>query len=164
MCSREESNNQERSEQVLGTSPISTNGSGSEPEIHGLSHDLAVSNCATLIETCICSDKTDSEQIDSLRTAFITYLDSFQSAFRTEINKRFFQSEQQTQNHEQDLQEPWFTDYVTLKPLMNKHEELKSPSSSSGSSLKAKAQKIGKKACVLLSSNDNHEENNINAW
>jgi len=30
--------------------------------------------------------------------------------------------------------------------------------------LKAKAQKIGKKACVLLSSNDNHEENNGHSW
>ena len=38
----------------------------------------------------------------------------------------------------------------------------KSPSSSS--SLKAKAQKIGKKACVLFSSNDNHEENNGHSW
>ena len=44
-----------------------------------------------------------------------------------------------------------------------KHDEAKNPGSSS--SLKAKAQKIGKKACVLLSSNDNnHEENNIHAW
>ena len=129
------------------------------PEIHGLSHDLAVSNCTNLVES-IC-EKTDSDQqIDSLRTAFITYLDAFQSAFRTEINRRF-QSEQTSQNPEQDLQEPWFTDYVTLKPLI-KHDETKNPGSSS--SLKAKAQKIGKKACVLLSSNDNHEDNNIPNW
>jgi len=65
MCSREVTNNQERSENaVLGTSPISPN-PGSE--IHGLSQDLAVSNCANLIES-VC-DKTDSEQIDNLRTA-----------------------------------------------------------------------------------------------
>ena len=86
------------------------------PEIHGLSHDLAVTNCTNLVES-IC-EKTDSDQqIDSLRTAFITYLDAFQSAFRTEINRRF-QSENSPQNPEQDLQEPWFTDYVTLKPLI----------------------------------------------
>ena len=98
---------------VPGSSPNSTNGSGGF-EIHGLSQDLAVSNCKNLIES-VC-DKTDSEQIDNLRTAFITYLDSFQNAFRTEISKRF-QSEQQSPNNEQDLQEPWFTDYVTLQPL-----------------------------------------------
>ena len=82
--------------------------------------------------------------------AFLAYRDTFQNVFRSEINRRF--DNVINSSNEQSDQEPWFTDYVTLKPL--NHEESKI----SGNSIVAKAQKITKKACVLLQSS--HSENN----
>ena len=117
-----------------------------QDEINQLCHNEANLNCVHLLDAL--TDKQQELTVDALRTAFVSYLDAFQSAFRSEIGKRLDNS---ITEHEQ---EPWFTDYVTLKPLV---QEDKLP----GSSLVAKAQKITKKACVLLSSNNqdqNHED------
>ena len=70
--------------------------------------------------------------------------------FRSEINKKF---DNVICEPDSTFQEPWFTDYVTLKPL--NQEEPKHP----GSSIVAKAQKITKKACVLLHSNNHNNDN-----
>ena len=82
---------------------------------------------------------------------FLAYIDTFQNMFRSEINKKF---ENVTNEPDSTFQEPWFTDYVTLKPL--NQEEPKHP----GSSIVAKAQKITKKACVLLHSNNHNNDTN----
>ena len=61
-----------------------------------------------------------------LRTAFLAYIDTFQNVFRSEINKKF----DNVISAADQEQEPWFTDYVTLKPL--NQEEPKHPGSSIG--------------------------------
>ena len=118
-----------------------------QDEINQLCHNEANLHCVHLLDSL--TDKQQELTVDALRTAFVSYLDAFQSAFRSEIGKRLDNS---ITEHEQ---EPWFTDYVTLKPLV---QEDKLPGSSR---LVAKAQKITKKACVLLSNNNqdqNHED------
>ena len=119
-----------------------------EDDINQLCHDVASLNCVQLLDSLAEKQEVD---VDALRTVFVSYLDAFQNAFRSEITKRL-----ENQDKVCIEQEPWFTDYVTLKPLV--HDQDCKP----GSSLVARAQKITKKAaCVLLSNNhsDTHDEN-----
>lgn len=143
-------------------SPAGTEDHGDN--INDLTLELATANCQTLIQT-LCEKSSSATaatasvtSIDSLRTAFITYLDAFQNAFRLEVKRRFdvvAASEA----------EPWFTDYVTLKPLRQENETLNGKQSSNQSSFKAKAQKITKKACVLLSNNgENNDDHSLSQW
>ena len=124
-----------------------------EDQINALCQNTAQDHCVKLLELIT----ENHEVIDAslLRTAFLAYIDTFQNVFRSEINKKFDNVISNSDNN-QEL-EPWFTDYVTLKPL--NQEEPKHP----GSSIVAKAQKITKKACVLLqhSHNENNATNNI---
>lgn len=59
----------------------------SEEAITNLSTELAQKNSDQLIES-VC-DNQSVTSIDSFRTAFITYLDAFQNAFRTQIQHKF---------------------------------------------------------------------------
>ena len=111
-----------------------------EDSIDELSQELAASNCLRLVE--VIASRKQVTSIDGFRTAFITYLDAFQNAFRAEVKQKFLE------NKPEQADEPWFTDYVTLKPLKAEESAEKQQSSSS---LKKKAQKITKKAVVLLS-------------
>ena len=108
-----------------------------EDEITDFIKCIASKNCDEIMERL--SEK--DELLDAYRKAFIAYIDAFQYRFKSAIDRRF-QSDQE--------QEPWSTNYVTLKPWVP--EESRS-SSSGSSSLVAKAHKITKKACVLF----NHE-------
>ena len=119
-------------------------------EISELSHRLALANCDTLLDELVGKNESN---VDSLRAAFVAYLDAFQNAFRTQIQLRF----QQNQNNDN---EPWFTDYVTLKPLLLGKKDEKTSSAEAHHSIgsfKAKAQKITKKACDLLQNSESSE-------
>ena len=123
-----------------------------EDQINELCQNAAQDHCTKLLDSI--TEQSEETEIDAsiLRTAFLAYIDTFQNVFRSEINKRF----DNVMNSNSEDQEPWFTDYVTLKPL--NHEESKT----SGNSIVAKAQKITKKACVLLQSHsENNTSNNI---
>jgi hypothetical protein len=118
----------------------------SEDDINILCQEAANENCANLLQSIATKLEVDSA---ALRTIYVAYLDAFQRAFQAEISKKF-------DNFELPHEEPWYTDYVTLKPL--NHDESKN----SGLSLVAKAHKMTKKACDLLSTN-NHDSNPENS-
>ena len=107
-----------------------------EDDVTEWCQNMAYTNCDEIMETLFEKD----EMLDAYRKAFIAYIDAFQCRFKSAIDRRFH-------SQAQEEQEPWCTNYVTLKPWAP--EEGKSTSS-----LVAKAHKITKKAsCVLF----NHE-------
>ena len=111
-----------------------------EDDISEWCQNMAYTNCDEIMETLCEKD----EMLDAYRKAFIAYIDAFQCRFKSAIDRRF-----QSPPEEQE-QEPWCTNYVTLKPWVPEEGR----SGGSTSSLVAKAHKITKKAsCVLF----NHE-------
>ena len=116
-----------------------------EDEIDRFCNDIAKSHCKELLD--LLADRELDACIGQFRTAFISYIEAFQNAFRLTVERQF-----ESHQIEQE-QEPWHTNYVTLKPL--------SPDEVGGrnsSGLKAKAHKITKKACVLFN-NENEDQN-----
>ena len=144
MCTRAQNGS---IEPPTGSSP------NSEESISELSQSLAVVNSQKLIESL-----ENVTSIDSFRTAFITYLDAFQCAFRTQIERKFEHLELL-----KNEQEPWYTDYVTLKPVVSEENQGPAQDLKTGKFLKAKAQKITKKACGVLMPSSNAENNEENS-
>lgn len=109
---------------------------------------IANDNVAKLLDTI-----GDDRSVTTLQTAYISYVDAFQSAFRKQVAA----AQKCDSNHEDhDLEQlPWLTEYVTLRPINGFSDN---GYKAHGSSLVAKAQKITKKACnVLLTSNNHHD-------